>query len=114
MIDRMVATLVIGLPSIYEGGELIVTHEGSHHAFRKLGERGLPFPVGGESIPEPDRVVGHGHPLQGVLRDADPHVPHGLGAVQVRHHKEGLPAGLALGFPLLCPSLAGRLGDSVG
>ena len=30
-LDRMVATLVIGLPSVYEGGELIVSHEGSQH-----------------------------------------------------------------------------------
>ena len=30
-LDRMVATLVIGLPSVYEGGELIVTHEGSQY-----------------------------------------------------------------------------------
>ena len=36
-LDRMVATLVIGLPSVYEGGELIVTHEGSHHEIAYTG-----------------------------------------------------------------------------
>ena len=30
-LDRMVATLVIGLPSVHEGGELIVSHEGRQH-----------------------------------------------------------------------------------
>lgn len=30
-LDRMVATLVIGLPSVYSGGELIVTHGGRSH-----------------------------------------------------------------------------------
>jgi predicted 2-oxoglutarate/Fe(II)-dependent dioxygenase YbiX len=36
-LDRMVATLVIGLPSIYEGGELIVSHEGSHREIAYTG-----------------------------------------------------------------------------
>ncbi len=30
-LDRMVATLVIGLPAVHEGGELIVSHEGHSH-----------------------------------------------------------------------------------
>ncbi len=30
-LDRMVATLVISLPSVHEGGELVVTHEGMQH-----------------------------------------------------------------------------------
>jgi hypothetical protein len=30
-LDRMVATLVIGLPSVHEGGELMVSHEGRQH-----------------------------------------------------------------------------------
>lgn len=30
-LDRMVATLVIGLPAYHEGGELIVSHEGRQH-----------------------------------------------------------------------------------
>jgi hypothetical protein len=30
-LDRMVATLVIGLPSVHEGGELIVSHNGQQH-----------------------------------------------------------------------------------
>ncbi|MEO8496885.1 MAG: 2OG-Fe(II) oxygenase, partial [Planctomycetota bacterium] len=30
-LDRMVATLVIGLPAMHEGGELIVSHEGHSH-----------------------------------------------------------------------------------
>jgi len=30
-LDRMVATLVIGLPSVHEGGELIVSHHGQQH-----------------------------------------------------------------------------------
>lgn len=36
-LDRMVATLVIGLPSVHEGGELIVSHEGSQHEFTFSG-----------------------------------------------------------------------------
>jgi hypothetical protein len=30
-LDRMVATLVIGLPSVHEGGELVVSHDGRRH-----------------------------------------------------------------------------------
>jgi predicted 2-oxoglutarate/Fe(II)-dependent dioxygenase YbiX len=30
-LDRMVATLVIGLPAVHEGGELIVSHDGRSH-----------------------------------------------------------------------------------
>jgi len=30
-LDRMVATLVIGLPSVHAGGELIVSHDGTEH-----------------------------------------------------------------------------------
>lgn len=30
-LDRMVATLVIGLPSVHKGGELIVSHDGRRH-----------------------------------------------------------------------------------
>ncbi|MFZ0015160.1 MAG: 2OG-Fe(II) oxygenase, partial [Acidimicrobiia bacterium] len=36
-LDRMVATLVIGLPSVHEGGELIVTHEGTPHVIEFAG-----------------------------------------------------------------------------
>ncbi len=36
-LDRMVATLVIGLPSIHEGGELIVSHHGQRHEIRFSG-----------------------------------------------------------------------------
>ena len=36
-LDRMVATLVVGLPSVYEGGELIVSHEGSRHEIAYTG-----------------------------------------------------------------------------
>jgi hypothetical protein len=32
-LDRMVATVVIGLPSVHQGGELIVSHDGSQHKF---------------------------------------------------------------------------------
>ena len=30
-LDRMVATLVIGLPAVHEGGELVVSHDGRSH-----------------------------------------------------------------------------------
>ncbi|MCO6455433.1 MAG: 2OG-Fe(II) oxygenase [Pirellulaceae bacterium] len=30
-LDRMVATLLIGLPSVHDGGELIVWHDGREH-----------------------------------------------------------------------------------
>jgi hypothetical protein len=30
-LDRMVATLVVGLPSVHAGGELVVSHEGTQH-----------------------------------------------------------------------------------
>lgn len=36
-LDRMVATLVIGLPSVHKGGELIVTHEGTQHVIEFAG-----------------------------------------------------------------------------
>lgn len=36
-LDRMVATLVIGLPSVHQGGELIVSHDGSQHKFMFTG-----------------------------------------------------------------------------
>jgi hypothetical protein len=36
-LDGMVATLVIGLPSIHEGGELIVSHEGKQDTFAMTG-----------------------------------------------------------------------------
>jgi hypothetical protein len=36
-LDRMVATLVVGLPSVYEGGELVVTHEGLRHEIAYTG-----------------------------------------------------------------------------
>jgi hypothetical protein len=36
-LDRMVATLVIGLPSVHEGGELIVSHDGTAHAIAFTG-----------------------------------------------------------------------------
>ena len=36
-LDRMVATLVIGLPSVHEGGELIVMHEGTQHVIEFAG-----------------------------------------------------------------------------
>ena len=36
-LDRMVATLVIGLPSVHEGGELTVTHEGTEHVIGFAG-----------------------------------------------------------------------------
>jgi hypothetical protein len=36
-LDRMVATLVVGLPSAHAGGELIVTHEGTQHVVEFAG-----------------------------------------------------------------------------
>jgi hypothetical protein len=36
-LDRMVATLVVGLPSVHAGGELIVTHEGTQHVIEFAG-----------------------------------------------------------------------------
>lgn len=36
-LDRMVATLVIGLPSVHEGGELIVSHEDARREFTFSG-----------------------------------------------------------------------------
>jgi len=36
-LDRMVATLVVGLPSVHEGGELIISHEGSRHEIAYTG-----------------------------------------------------------------------------
>ncbi|MEA3412903.1 MAG: 2OG-Fe(II) oxygenase [Pseudomonadota bacterium] len=36
-LDRMVATLVIGLPSVCEGGELIVSHDGRQHEIAFTG-----------------------------------------------------------------------------
>ncbi len=36
-LDRMVATLVVSLPSVHEGGELVVLHEGSRHEIAYTG-----------------------------------------------------------------------------
>jgi len=36
-LGRMVATLVVGLPSVHEGGELIVSHEGSRYEIAYTG-----------------------------------------------------------------------------
>ena len=36
-LDRMVATLVIGLPAIHEGGELVVSHNGRQHEISLAG-----------------------------------------------------------------------------
>src|SRR5215510_7696549 len=36
-LDRMVATLVVGLPSVHAGGELVVTHEGAQHVVEFAG-----------------------------------------------------------------------------
>jgi hypothetical protein len=36
-LDGMVATLVIGLPSPHEGGELVITHEGKQHEIALVG-----------------------------------------------------------------------------
>ena len=36
-LDRMVATLVVSLPSVHEGGELMVSHEGSRHEIAYTG-----------------------------------------------------------------------------
>jgi len=36
-LNRMVATLVVGLPSVHEGGELIVSHEGSRREIAYIG-----------------------------------------------------------------------------
>ena len=36
-LDRMVATLVVGLPSVHAGGELVVTHEGMQHVVEFAG-----------------------------------------------------------------------------
>ena len=36
-LDRMVATLVIGLPSVHAGGELIVSHDGTEHEIAFTG-----------------------------------------------------------------------------
>ena len=38
-LDRMVATLVIGLPSVHSGGELIVSHDGRQHKVAFTGAR---------------------------------------------------------------------------
>ncbi len=36
-LDRMAATLVIGLPSVHQGGELIVSHDGARHEIALAG-----------------------------------------------------------------------------
>ncbi len=36
-LDRMVATLMIGLPSVHEGGELMVSHDGTQHEIAFTG-----------------------------------------------------------------------------
>ncbi|HEX8199508.1 MAG TPA: 2OG-Fe(II) oxygenase [Isosphaeraceae bacterium] len=44
-LDRMVATLVIVLPSNYEGGELVVRHEGQEQAIDFRSGDGSPFHI---------------------------------------------------------------------
>ncbi len=39
-LDRMVATLVVALPSVYEGGELLVSHDGKQHKIVFDGAKG--------------------------------------------------------------------------
>jgi hypothetical protein len=44
-LDRMVATLVIVLPSSYEGGELVVRHDGQERTIEFLGADDNPFHI---------------------------------------------------------------------
>ena len=44
-LDRMVATLVVFLPSTYEGGELVVRHDGQERTIDFRGAAGNPFDV---------------------------------------------------------------------
>src|SRR5260370_28650451 len=43
--DRMVATLVIVLPSTYEGGEIVVRHDGQEQTIDFRSVEGRPFQI---------------------------------------------------------------------
>jgi hypothetical protein len=44
-LDRMVATLVVVLPSAYEGGEIVVRHDGQERTIDFHGDEGSPFQI---------------------------------------------------------------------